>query len=94
MKTKNVFKKNPLFQRCPSCLKNGTLHQSHPRDWMETIINNLTFYKIYRCRQCGWRNYISTFNFTALSLRVFLYYLCIVALISYVILFVLSKIVR
>lgn len=94
MKTKNIFKKNPLFQNCPNCQVGGTLRKSHPRNWKETLVDNLTSYKIYRCRQCGWRDYISTFNFSALTAKVILFYFGVVILISYIIIMILSKLIH
>jgi hypothetical protein len=93
MQTKNIFIRNPIFQTCPSC-GNDALRSSHPRNWRERLVDNLTFYKIYRCRQCGWRHYLSTFNVSALSVKIILLYTISAFVIAYVVYMVLSKVVK
>jgi hypothetical protein len=93
MQTKNIFIRNPIFQTCPSC-GSDALRMSHPRTWKERLIDNFTFYKIYRCRQCGWRDYLSTFNPSALSIKVILLYTGFAILLSLIVFSILSKLVH
>ncbi|MDR3626957.1 MAG: hypothetical protein P4L45_09000 [Ignavibacteriaceae bacterium] len=94
MRTKNNFRKNPMFQNCPQCLKSNTLRKSHPRNWKEALADNLTFFKMYRCRECGWRGHLSTYNSSALSAKLILFYASVVIVVSYIVLTVLSKLVH
>lgn len=43
---------------CPHCGKFGTLHRSRSRNFKERMIKFFLPYKIYRCKECGWRGYI------------------------------------
>jgi predicted RNA-binding Zn-ribbon protein involved in translation (DUF1610 family) len=81
MAIKSTFIINPVFQHCPNCGAGNTLHKSRRRNLKEKLINSLKLYKIYRCRQCGWRGYLSTFNFSALSVKAVLLYAGIIILI-------------
>jgi predicted RNA-binding Zn-ribbon protein involved in translation (DUF1610 family) len=94
MLAKNIFMKNPIFQTCPQCGEVNTLRISHPRNWRESFIDNLTFYKIYRCRKCGWRDYLSTFNRSALTVKIILSYSALVILIAFIVMMILSKLVK
>ncbi|HZW38679.1 MAG TPA: hypothetical protein VFF33_05210 [Ignavibacteriaceae bacterium] len=64
-----IFKKNPVFGKCPSCNKVNTLHHSKIRNFKEMLTKNFTFFKMYRCSQCGWRGYLSTLTLTKTSLK-------------------------
>lgn len=77
MKSKDfVFRKNPVFGRCPSCNLPNTIHRSRARNWKESVIKKLTFYKIYRCNKCGWRGYLSTITLSSASIKnLFIYML-------------------
>ena len=54
---KVLIKKEPLFDKCPSCNSTGNLRRSHSRNQLEKFLNHLTIYKTYRCKNCGWRGY-------------------------------------
>lgn len=79
MKTPRVFiYRNPQFSRCPSCKGIGVLHHSRPKNMGEQIIKKMTFYRLYRCRECGWRGFLSTIILTNESLKAALMYLGLV----------------
>jgi predicted RNA-binding Zn-ribbon protein involved in translation (DUF1610 family) len=94
MHSKSIFMQNPLFQNCPKCGESGVLRKSHPRNWKETLINDVTFFKVYRCRKCGWRNFLSTYNSSAITLKAILFYAGLVIAVAYIVLFALSKLVK
>lgn len=85
---KALFKKDPLFDNCPSCKSQGTLRRSHSRNNTERFANHFTIYKTYRCKKCGWRGYLKTLTFTTRTLTAILFYLAILvgsAVITYMI---------
>ncbi|MEG8945848.1 hypothetical protein [Rosettibacter firmus] len=84
---------NPLYIKCPECKSALTLHSSHSRNMKEQIIKRLTFFKIYRCKECGWRGYLSTYRFTKDSLKVLLLYGLIVLLSAYIIRYLIMRFV-
>ncbi len=90
---RNIFKKNPLFEKCPSCSSLNTLHRSRARSWKETFVKNTTFFRMYRCRQCGWRGYLSTFSITFYSLKILLYYMAIAAVVAFIVKEILKRFV-
>lgn len=47
-----------LLESCPHCGRVGTLHRSRSRNFKERMIKFFLPYKIYRCRECGWRGFI------------------------------------
>jgi predicted RNA-binding Zn-ribbon protein involved in translation (DUF1610 family) len=48
---------------CPAC--GWRVHHSHARGWREKLIRMVTSYKLYRCRECGWRGWLGRPNFIA-----------------------------
>jgi predicted RNA-binding Zn-ribbon protein involved in translation (DUF1610 family) len=94
MQKNNIFNKNPLFQECPGCGDSNMLRKSHPRGWNEALIDSLTFYKVYRCRKCGWRGYLSTFNASAITVKAIIFYVLMVVLAAYAVILVLSKLAK
>ncbi|HKP11142.1 MAG TPA: hypothetical protein VJZ91_03500 [Blastocatellia bacterium] len=42
---------------CPAC--GWRIHHSHTRGFKEKLIRAVTPYKMYRCRDCGWRGWVS-----------------------------------
>jgi len=86
MKTaKFLIRKDPVYQRCPSCNKPNTLHRSRARKTKERVINAITFCKLYRCHSCGWRGYLSKFKITYASIRNLFIYIIIAALSAYLV---------
>ena len=53
---------------CPAC--GWRVHHSHARGWREKFIRAVTSYKLYRCRECGWRGWLGRPNFIARQHRV------------------------
>ncbi len=62
-KLRILVRKDPTFGSCPKCEANFQLKKSRSRSIWETIVKNTTFYKTYRCKECGWRGMISTIRF-------------------------------
>jgi len=87
---KNIFKKNPSFENCPSCKNYNTLYRSHSRNILDFIIKNLTPYRKYRCVHCGWRGYLSTFKFSKSALKGILLY----SLLTFIIVIVVREILN
>ncbi|MEI7811743.1 MAG: hypothetical protein WCJ01_04880 [Ignavibacteria bacterium] len=85
------FKKDPVFDRCPGCNGLGTLHRPKTKNWKESLIKNLTFFKLYRCRTCGFRGYIPVWRITFHSFITLGYYVVIVLIAAYLILKVLNN---
>lgn len=41
---------------CPAC--GWRIHHSHTRGLQERFVRAVTSYKMYRCRECGWRGWM------------------------------------
>ena len=82
---RNIFRKNPLFEKCPSCGNYNTLHRSHARSLRERLVKNFTPYKKYRCGQCGWRGYRSTLNFSRGSAKVIIFYIGLIVVVAWLV---------
>ncbi|MEJ5350487.1 MAG: hypothetical protein WHS65_02730 [Melioribacteraceae bacterium] len=94
MKTfKILISVNPQYSKCPSCKSALTLHSSRARNMREQIIKRITFFKIYRCKECGWRGYMSTYKITKDSLKALLLYSVIILLSAYIIRFIILRFV-
>lgn len=78
-KSRAYYKINPAYSSCPSCKSSGTLMKSHSRNLGEKIINNISIYRFYRCKQCGWRGLLRTVAFTSSSIGVVFLYLLLVS---------------
>ena len=48
---------------CPAC--GWRVHHSHARGVKEKLIRAVTSYKLYRCRECGWRGWLGKPNLIA-----------------------------
>jgi len=75
MKSHILFRRNPIFSDCPSCKKLNTLRRSRNRGWHEFILNHFSYFKTYRCKECGWRGFLSTITITAASIKNLVLYL-------------------
>lgn len=92
MKTpKILIHRNPQFSKCPSCRQSAVLHHSRARNMTEQIIKKITFYKLYRCKECGWRGYLSTIILTSESFKAFIMYGALIILTGFLIRFILLK---
>ena len=80
-----IFKKNPLYEKCPSCTSIGSLRKSRARTLWEKIIKNITPLGIYRCKKCGWRGYRMKFILTKKSLKNAFVYLILVLISAFII---------
>jgi predicted RNA-binding Zn-ribbon protein involved in translation (DUF1610 family) len=78
---KIAFRKNPIYQKCPSCSSVNVIKRSRSRNGFEVFLKRVTFYKTYRCSNCGWRGYLSTFGITADTAKSLIFYI-LLALIS------------
>lgn len=86
-----IIKKNPIFQRCPSCKEPNVLHRSRIRNMREGFIKTFTFYKLYRCKKCGWRGYLSTLTLTVRSLKTLALYFAIALIAAFIVREVLKR---
>jgi hypothetical protein len=82
-RAKVLFHRNPQFAKCPRCGEFGTLHRSRAKNMQEQIIRRLTFFKTYRCKECGWRGFRSTLVLTKKSIKSLLIYIVLIALTAY-----------
>lgn len=86
-----LFKKDPVFQKCPDCKTAGSLRNSRSRSFFETVVKKITFFKIYRCRQCGWRGYKSTLAFTFASFKILLLYFLIALICGFAVRMIINR---
>ncbi len=80
-----IFKKNPIYEKCPSCASIGSLRKSHSRTIWEKIIKNATPLGVYRCKKCGWRGYRTKFILTKKSLKNAIMYMILVLISAFII---------
>lgn len=72
-----LVKRDAVLQKCPDCKTVGSIRISRSRNLVESIIKRITFLRIYRCKQCGWRGYKSTHVFTYESFKTLMLYIAI-----------------
>jgi predicted RNA-binding Zn-ribbon protein involved in translation (DUF1610 family) len=87
-----IQRKNPVFEKCPSCSASGSVYRSHSRNWIEKLVKRITFIKVYRCKECGWRGYRSTVAFTTKSIQSLLIYIGIGIIIALIVRIILSRV--
>ena len=90
--SKIIFKIDPTFSKCSNCGQFYKLRHSHSRNLKEKLILQLTFLKLYRCKNCGWHGYKSTFILTKQSFGYFIFYIFIAILSGFVVFVVLKKV--
>ena len=88
-----IFKKNPLYEKCPSCFSQTTLRKSRARKLSEKIIKNFTIFGLYRCKKCGWRGYRPRFILTTQSVKNGIIYLILIAFAAIIIYQILKRFV-
>jgi len=86
-----LFRRDADFQKCPDCQTSGSLRNSRSRNFLEAVIKRVTFFKIYRCRKCGWRGYRSSLVFTFGSFKILLLYLVIAVICGFVVRMVINR---
>lgn len=89
-----LFYRNPVFDKCPNCDKMGTLHRSRARGSWEQFLKNFTIFKLYRCKNCGWRGKRSTIIYTKRTVKNIFIYLVLAGIAAVVIRLVLTKFIR
>ncbi len=80
-----LFKKNPIYEKCPSCTSFNSLRKSQSRSIREKIIKNATPFRVYRCKKCGWRGYRTRIILTKKSLKNAFLYLILVLISAFII---------
>ena len=80
-----IFKKNPIYEKCPSCSLSNSLRKSHSRSIWEKIIKNATPFGVYRCKKCGWRGYRTRIILTKKSLKNAFVYLILVLTSAFIV---------
>jgi predicted RNA-binding Zn-ribbon protein involved in translation (DUF1610 family) len=91
---RTIFEKNPLFHTCPACGEMNSLHRSRSHNWKEGFIKKVSFFKIYRCTQCGWRGYLSTKNLSVSALKFIAYYFGVAVITAFIVLEILRRFVH
>jgi predicted RNA-binding Zn-ribbon protein involved in translation (DUF1610 family) len=95
LKSKRVgFRRDATFSKCPSCTQFNTLRRSKTRSAIEGAIKNLTWFKVYRCTNCGWRGYKSTFILTIDGVKLIATYLIIALLTGFAVKYVIQRFVK
>ncbi len=92
--TSIVFRRDPTYGKCPGCGKYNTLRRSRTRNIRESILKLTTIYKVYRCRDCGWRGFLSTLTITSQTFKNLLIYIGLAVLTAIIIMQVLPRIAR
>ena len=77
---------------CPSCSNANSLRNSRPRKNLEKLIKSVTWFDLYRCKNCGWRGYKSNLRLTAKTLKTFLIYLLLMLVSAFIVSQILKKI--
>ncbi len=88
-----LFKKNPIYEKCPSCTSIGSLRKSRSRTFWEKIIKNTTPFNVYRCKKCSWRGHRTRFILTKKSVKNAFVYLILVLISAFIINQILNRFV-
>ncbi len=88
-----LFKKNPLYEKCPSCNSHSSLRKSRPRKYRERIIKTLTIFAPYRCKKCGWRGYRARFVLTRQTIKDVILYILLVIFAGFIVYQILKRFV-
>ncbi len=80
-----LFKKNPIYEKCPSCTSISSLRKSHSRTILEKLFKYITPFGVYRCKKCGWRGYRTRFILTKKSVKNAFVYLLLVLIAAFII---------
>lgn len=88
-----IFRKNPLYERCPSCALPNTLRKSRPRKMRERLIKKLTFFAPYRCKKCGWRGFRTRIVLTIQSIKDGLLYILLIIFAAFIVYQILKRFV-
>ncbi len=95
LKSKRVgFRRDASFSKCPSCNQYNTLRRSKTRSVIEAVVKAGTWFKVYRCTNCGWRGYKSTFIITMDGVKLIATYLFIALATGYAVKYVIQRFVR
>ena len=79
------YRKNPLYEKCPSCSSLNSIRRSRPRNIRERLIKNLTLLAPYRCKKCGWRGFRTRFIITKQSLKNGLLYILLIIFSGFIV---------
>ena len=88
---KIFVQRDAAFTKCPDCKKSGFLRKSRSRSIFESIVKKITFFKVYRCRQCGWRGYRSTLVFSFESFKTLVIYIAIALVCAFAVKFIINR---
>jgi predicted RNA-binding Zn-ribbon protein involved in translation (DUF1610 family) len=89
-----VFQRDASFSKCPSCKQYNALRRSKTRNLFEGFIKNVTWFKVYRCTNCGWRGYKSIFILTLDGIKAVATYLFIALVTGFAVQFVIQRFVK
>jgi predicted RNA-binding Zn-ribbon protein involved in translation (DUF1610 family) len=86
-----IFLKNYFTQKCPSCGASNSLRRSKARTFNESLIKKFTFFRTFRCKDCGWRGYLSTLSINKPGLKYLFFYLALALVVAFVVETVLAR---
>lgn len=86
-----LYRTDARITPCPDCQKFGTLKRSRSRNTVEKIIKIFTPLTTFRCKECGWRGYKSSYVFKTASVKAILIYLFILLATAFVVRFILLR---
>jgi hypothetical protein len=83
---------NPLYSKCPSCSSESSLRSSRPRNKIEGIIKTFTWFRLFRCKKCGWRGYKSTLTISSKEIKKLLIYFLMMIAAAFIVYQILKRI--
>ncbi len=86
-----IFHNNAQFASCPSCKSHGSLRKSKSHNNWEQFVTKFTFFRYYRCRECGWRGTKSNYTLTSISFKNLITYIIVAAVAGYLVKFILTN---
>ena len=92
METRVLYKQDPSFLACPDCGQ-VRLTKSRSRNIRERITKQFTFYRTYRCKNCGWRGQVSSYTFRMKSLKAIFFYIIVIGISIFVVSMIMKRFV-
>lgn len=86
-----LHRMDPRIKNCPDCGKFGSLKRSRSRNAFEKFVKLITPVTTFRCKECGWRGFKSSYVFHSKSAKAIFIYLILLLGTAFVVRFILLR---